>query len=89
MKEYDSDLSTRLLGEKIKKDLEETLVNEDNKLFLDFEGILSISHSCADEAFAILAKEQGMDNFKKRIAFINIDDDAKSVILAAIASRMK
>lgn len=80
-KEYGSCLSSRWTGAKIR-----TRINIGN-YEIDFTDVYSVSHSFADECFAVLVQDKGEEWFAKNIKLINLEYSVRYSILDAISQR--
>lgn len=85
---FGSSLGTRDLGSKIRKEVEESIHNDENVIF-DLDGMEIISNSFADECFAKLLIRFDFDTIKSKTSFINGNDDNTKIILKAFRDRMK
>ena len=68
-------LGTRILGEKARKLL--PLINGNEKVILDFEGVDVVSNSFADECLAKLLLTMSLEELKKRTTFRGLNDFAR------------
>lgn len=84
---FGSSLGTRDLGSKIRKEVEESINNEN--IIFDLEGMEIISNSFADECFAKLLLKFDFDTIKSKTSFINGNNDITKIILKAFRDRMK
>jgi hypothetical protein len=65
------------------------LVEELEKVTIDFENLTSISPSFLEEAIVKLVTHYGKDEFKQKIEFININPSIKSTMNAMLASQIR
>lgn len=82
-KELGKSLGTRSLGAKIRLSILKK-IEENDKLFLDFDEVNVVSNSFANECFGKLREAMPNDVFKSKIAFINTNDFIQRVIIAAL-----
>ena len=75
-------LGTRLLGEKARNMLL-PLIQGDEQVVLDFEGVDVVSNSFADECLAKLLLVMPLDELKKRTTFRGLNDFARKNIAVA------
>lgn len=76
-------LGTRDLGAKIRLNIVEKINNND-KVYLDFEGVDVVTNSFANECFSKLKDIITIEVFKSKIAFINTNDFVQRVIISAM-----
>ncbi|GBF44370.1 hypothetical protein LPTSP2_36730 [Leptospira ellinghausenii] len=81
-----TDLSSRTYGQEQRLILEKLLQNGD-KVTIDLRNIESISHSFADELFAVLYSKVGEKTFSEKINFIVKSEDLVQVISDSIRYR--
>ena len=81
-------LGTRQLGEKVRNQLW-TLIQGDEKVCLDFEGVDVVSNSFADECIAKLLLTMSLDELKQRTTFSGLNDFARKNIALALKRRMQ
>lgn len=79
-------MGTRLLGAKIREDLR-PLLNEGEKIVLDFSGIDTVTNSFADECIAKLLLEMTLDELKAKTTFSGLTPLAERSILSALKRR--
>ncbi len=72
-------LGTRVLGAKIRHQVEPMLKGEEIIIF-DFEGVRFISHSFADECFAKLLNKWSINELKQKTTFVNTPPRIKKTI---------
>ncbi len=80
-------LGTRLLGEKARNMLL-PLIQGDEQVVLDFEGVDVVSNSFADECLAKLLLVMPLDELKKRTTFRGLNDFARKNIAVAFKRRL-
>ena len=80
-------LGTRLLGEKARTMLL-PLIQGDEQVVLDFEGVDVVSNSFADECLAKLLLVMPLDELKKRTTFRGLNDFARKNIAVAFKRRL-
>ena len=80
-------LGTRLLGEKVRKELL-PLILENDKVILDFEDVNVVSNSFADECLAKLLLNMPFDDLKRKTTFVSVNEFAKKNIAIAFRRRM-
>lgn len=62
---------------------------EDNKATIDFDGILVVSSSFADECFGRLIAEMGPSEFFAKISFQNTDESIRAIIDRSVIQRLR
>ena len=87
-RDYGEYLGTRQLGEKAREQLW-PLIQGDEKVCLDFEGVEVVSNSFADECIAKMLLSMSLDELKKRTTFIGLNDFARKNIALALKRRME
>ncbi len=68
--------------------LREQIVDSGDECLVDFGGVRSVSHSFADECFAVLVIEQGELWFKNHVKLLNCSATIRETILEAILQRL-
>lgn len=81
-------LGTRQLGEKVREQLW-PLVQGDEKVRLDFDGVDVVSNSFADECIAKLLLLMPLDELKQHTTFSGLNDFARKNIALALKRRME
>ena len=81
-------LGTRQLGEKVRNQLW-PLIQGDEKVCLDFEGVDVVSNSFADECIAKMLLSMPLDELKQRNTFSGLNDFARKNIALALKRRME
>lgn len=84
--DHGSTLATRPLGKELRADLVEKAAGED-AIELDFSGILSTSHSFADEFVARLAEEVELGEIGFDITVSGASADVERVVRKALERR--
>ena len=79
-------LGTRVLGKKLRLEIEQSLKSEEFVTF-NFEGVKLISHSFADECFAKLIEVIELNDLKRKSTFINTNDIIKKTVAFTIKER--
>ena len=85
--QFGENLGTRMLGADVREQLL-PLINGDEKVELDFEGVDVVSNSFADECLAKLLLTMSLDELKQRTTFQGLNDFAKKNIALAFKRRM-
>jgi len=81
-------LATRILGEKVRKDLLCEIENSGNeKTALDFNGVEIVTNSFADECLAKLLYSMTLNELKSKTTFINVSENVKRFIAFAFQRR--
>ncbi len=86
-KEIGENLGTRQLGAKVREQLL-PLINANDKVVFDFEGVNVVSNSFADECLAKLLFSMSFEELKKRTTFTSVNDFARKNIAIAFRRRM-
>ncbi len=86
-KEIGDNLGTRMLGEKVRQQLLPIIQNND-KVVLDFEGVNVVSNSFADECLAKLLLIMPFEELKSRTTFVSVNDFARKNIAIAFKRRL-
>ena len=81
-------LGTRQLGEKVREQLW-PLVQGDEKVRLDFDGVDVVSNSFADECIAKLLLLMPLDELKQHTTFSGLNDFARKNIALPLKRRME
>lgn len=81
-------LGTRMLGEKTRKILL-PIIQDNDLVILDFEGVDIISNSFADECLAKLLLTIPLAELKKRTTFRGLNDMARKSISIAFQRRIQ
>lgn len=85
--QFGENLGTRKLGVDVRNQLL-PLIEGDEKVVLDFEGVDVVSNSFADECLAKLLLTMSLDDLKQRTTFRGLNDFAKKNIALAFKRRM-
>ena len=85
--QYGEYLGTRQLGASVREQLL-PLINGEEKVVLDFEGVDVVSNSFADECLAKLLLIMSLDDLKQRTTFQGLNDFARKNIALAFKRRM-
>lgn len=85
--QFGENLGTRMLGVDVRNQLL-PLIEGDEKVVLDFEGVDVVSNSFADECLAKLLLTMSLDDLKQRTTFRGLNDFAKKNIALAFKRRM-
>ena len=80
-------LGTRQLGAQVRERLL-PLIESNEKVVLDFEGVSVVSNSFADECLAKLLLVMSFEDLKKRTTFASVNDFARRNIAIAFRRRM-
>lgn len=90
-KEFGTDLSSRQTAAKLRGHIEGLVgtASAAGKIGLDLFGLRSVSHSFADELFAVLVEKHGDEWFRTHIQVVNASPAVRTAILEAIAQRLE
>ena len=80
-------LGTRMLGEKVRNELLPLIQNND-KVILDFSGVDVVSNSFADECLAKLLLSMTFEELKQKTTFVSVNDFARKNIAIAFKRRL-
>ncbi len=83
---YGDQLTTRDIGAVIRTEIAKQV--EEGNVVIDFEGIVGITQSCADEMVGVLVLNLGFEVFKDKVTFANASNDIKSVIKYVVRQRI-
>ena len=86
-RDFGENLETRMLGERVREQLV-LLLNEYDRVTLDFEGVDVVSNSFADECLAKLLLTMSLDELKRKTTFVSVNDFARKNIAVALARRL-
>ncbi len=86
-REIGDNLGTRLLGEKVRQQLL-PLIQDNDKVVLDFDGVNVVSNSFADECLAKLLLVMPFEELKRRTTFVSVNDFARKNIAIAFKRRL-
>ena len=82
-----TDLSSRHRASELRASVIDAVESRGNRCVVDFLGVRSVSHSFADELFAVLIVERGESWFQKNVSVINLEPWIRQAILEAIRAR--
>lgn len=85
--QFGSNLGTRMLGADVREKLV-PLLNAEEKVVLDFEGVDVVSNSFADECLAKLLLTMSLEELKQCTTFRGLNDFARKNIALAFKRRM-
>ena len=86
--EYGTDFGTRDMGQKLRQKLL-ALINNGEKVILDFTGVNVVSNSFADECIAKLLLDMSLDELKRSTTFKGLNPLAERSVLVALQRRYK
>lgn len=86
--EYGTDFGTRDMGQKLRQKLL-ALINNGEKVILDFTGVNVVSNSFADECIAKLLIDMSLDELKRCTTFKGLNPLAERSVLVALQRRYK
>lgn len=86
--QFGKDLGTRQLGELVRNRLL-PLIQQEDKVVLDFSGVNVVSNSFADECIAKLLLFMSLDELKARTTFQGLNRVAHDSVLTALQRRYK
>ena len=85
-REYGENLGTRPLGKRVREQLM-PLLEQDERVILDFTGVNVVSNSFADECIAKLLLTMPLSELKKRTTFRGLNPIASESVLTALQRR--
>ncbi len=85
-KDYGENLGTRPLGKRVREQLM-PLLEQDERVVLDFTGVNVVSNSFADECIAKLLLTMPLDELKKHTTFRGLNPIASESVLTALQRR--
>ena len=85
--QFGENLGTRMLGADVRERLL-PLIDGNEKVVLDFEGVDVVSNSFADECLAKLLFTMSLNELKQRTTFRGLNDFARKNIALAFKRRM-
>ena len=85
-REYGEDLGTRPLGKRVREQLM-PLLEQDERVVLDFTGVNVVSNSFADECIAKLLLTMPLADLKARTTFRGLNPVASESVLTALQRR--
>jgi hypothetical protein len=87
-RDYGEHLGTRQLGERVRERLW-PLIQGEEKVCLDFEGVDVVSNSFADECIAKMLLSMSLEDLKEHTTFRGLNDFARKNIAIALKRRMQ
>ena len=85
-KEYGENLGTRPLGKRVREDLL-PMIEQNDRVVLDFTGVNVVSNSFADECIAKLLLSMPLADLKSRTTFRGLNPIASECVLTALQRR--
>lgn len=85
-REYGENLGTRPLGKRVREQLM-PLLEQDERIVLDFTGVNVVSNSFADECIAKLLLTMPLSELKSRTTFRGLNHIASESVLTALQRR--
>ena len=85
-KEYGENLGTRPLGKRVREDLL-PMIEQNDRVVLDFTGVNVVSNSFADECIAKLLLSMPLADLKARTTFRGLNTIASESVLTALQRR--
>ena len=85
-REYGQNLGTRPLGKRVREQLL-PLIEQNERVVLDFTGVDVVSNSFADECIAKLLLEMPLAELKSRTTFRGLNPIASESVLTALRRR--
>ena len=85
-REYGENLGTRPLGKRVREQLM-PLLEQDERVVLDFTGVNVVSNSFADECIAKLLLTMPLPELKSRTTFRGLNPIASDSVLTALQRR--
>ena len=85
-REYGKNLGTRPLGKRVREQLM-PLLEQDERIVLDFTGVNVVSNSFADECIAKLLLTMPLSELKSRTTFRGLNPIASESVLTALQRR--
>ena len=85
-REYGENLGTRPLGKRVREQLM-PLLEQDERVVLDFTGVNVVSNSFADECIAKLLLTMPLSELKSRTTFRGLNHIASESVLTALQRR--
>lgn len=86
--DYGEHLGTRQLGQRVSRQLW-PLIQGNEKVCLDFEGVDVVSNSFADECIAKMLLFMSLDELKRHTTFHGLNDFARKNIALALKRRLQ
>lgn len=85
-REYGENLGTRQLGAVVRERLL-PLLQQEERVVLDFTGVNVVSNSFADECIAKVLMEMSLEELKRRTTFRGLSPMASACVLTALKRR--
>ena len=85
-KAYGENLGTRPLGKRVREDLL-PMIEQNDRVVLDFTGVNVVSNSFADECIAKLLLSMPLADLKSRTTFRGLNPIASECVLTALQRR--
>ena len=85
-REYGENLGTRPLGKRVRESLQ-PLIEQNDRVVLDFTGVNVVSNSFADECIAKLLLVMSLAELKSRTTFCGLNPIASESVLTALRRR--
>lgn len=85
-REYGENLGTRPLGKRVREQLL-PLIEQNERVILDFTGVNVVSNSFADECIAKLLLTMSLTELKNRTTFRGLNSIASESVLTALRRR--
>ena len=85
-REYGENLGTRPLGKRVRESLQ-PLIEQNDRVVLDFTGVNVVSNSFADECIAKLLLVMSLTELKSRTTFRGLNSIASESVLTALRRR--
>ena len=82
------DLSSRSRASAVRNEILQAVDILGNRIAVDFDGVRTVSHSFADELFAVLILERGEVWFRENIEVRNAKPNVRYALLEAISERV-
>lgn len=82
LKTKGNDLASRATARQIRQQINQHTT-------FDCEGVRTISHAFADELFAVLVNDNGIEWFRQKIKVVNATPEVRTMILSAITLRAR
>jgi len=86
--EFGTDLSSRQRASELRVQIVNRLRGDISPFVIDLRDIRMVSHSFADELFAVIVAELGIDWFRENIHIENLSPNVRQTILEAIQERL-
>lgn len=88
--EFGTDLSSRHRASELRVSVEGRIASGDvGKITIDLHGVRTISHSFADELFAVLVLDFGEEWFREHLRLVRSSPSVRQTILEAIQQRLE